>query len=71
MSGRTLTQRFDTTFRHCVVYTPPHREAICMEPYTCVPDPFRLEADGVKTGLKWLESGQSHESTLEIQLVAN
>ena len=36
-SGRTLTQTFDTSFTQCVVYTPPHREAICIEPYTCVP----------------------------------
>ncbi|MEO2010163.1 MAG: aldose 1-epimerase [Pirellulaceae bacterium] len=30
--------RFDADFSQCVVYTPPHREAICIEPYTCVPN---------------------------------
>jgi aldose 1-epimerase len=30
--------QFDDNFPHCVLYTPPHREAICIEPYTCVPN---------------------------------
>lgn len=65
----TLLQIFDETLPHCVVYTPPHREAICMEPYTCVPDAFRLEADGVKTGLRRLKPGHSYQTTIEIRLV--
>ena len=51
-TGRTLTQSFDSAFTQCVVYTPPHREAICMEPYTCVPDAIRLAAEGHETGLQ-------------------
>ena len=61
VSGRTMTQTFDNSFSQCVVYTPPHREAICMEPYTCVPDAIRLAAEGDKTGLQILQPGESTE----------
>lgn len=67
-SGRTLTQAFDTAFTQCVVYTPGHREAICMEPYTCVPDAIRLSAEGHETGLQLLEPGESFETTIRIEV---
>jgi len=41
-SGRVLEVVFDDSFSECVVYNPPHREAICIEPYTSVPDAFEL-----------------------------
>jgi aldose 1-epimerase len=65
-SGRTLTQVFDPIFTQCIVYTPPHREAICLEPYTCVPDAFRLEAEGHTTGLQLLAPGQAKETRISI-----
>ena len=67
-AGRTLLQRFDTTFQHCVIYTPPHREAICIEPYTMVPDAFRLAAEGITTGLRVLDPGQEFGTQIEIRL---
>lgn len=67
-SGRTVTQRFDNQFTQCIVYTPPHREAICLEPYTCVPDPFRLSAEGRETGLRILEPGESFQTTIPIRV---
>ena len=63
-NGRTLTQTFDASFTQCVVYTPPHREAICLEPYTCVPDAIRLAAEGHKTGLQILQPGESRQTTI-------
>ena len=51
-SRRVVTQSFDSSFTQCVVYTPGHREAICMEPYTCVPDAIRLAGQGHETGLQ-------------------
>ena len=65
-SGRAITQTFDDSFRHCVVYTPPHREAICMEPYTALPDPFRMEAAGVETGLRLLAPGATYRTEIVI-----
>jgi aldose 1-epimerase len=65
-SGRTLRQTFDRTFRECVVYNPPHRQAICIEPYSCICDPFRLEAEGVEAGLRILAPGDSFTAQVEI-----
>jgi aldose 1-epimerase len=65
VSGRRLVQTFTHDFTQCVVYTPKHREAICLEPYTCVPDPFRLTAEGHETGLKILQSGERFVTTIE------
>src|SRR4051812_8988763 len=50
-SNCTVRQQFDRTFRECVVYTPPHREAICIEPLTCVPNCFELDRRGIDSGL--------------------
>ncbi len=67
-NGRALTQSFDANFTQCVVYTPPHREAICLEPYTCVPDAIRLSAQGHKTGLQILKPNDSRQSTITIAI---
>ncbi len=45
-------------FRELVVFTPPHRQAFCLEPYTCVTDAINLHGQGVDTGLKILPPGQ-------------
>ncbi len=65
---RTFTQTFDTSFTQCVVYTPPHREAICLEPYTCVPDAIRLAAAGQQTGLQILQPGESRQTNIALQV---
>jgi len=64
-SGRKLVQTFTHDFTQCVVYTPVHREAICLEPYTCVPDPFRLAEEGHETGLRILPPGERFITTIE------
>lgn len=66
-SQARIEVRFDDAFRECVVYTPPHREAICIEPYTCVPDAFRLKERGISAGLRVLPAGQSFEARMEIR----
>jgi aldose 1-epimerase len=67
-SQRTLTQSFDASFTQCVVYTPGHREAICMEPYTCVPDAIRLAAEGHETGLQILQPGEGRKTTIRLRV---
>jgi len=57
-SGRQLIVQFDQAFRECVVYTPPHRQAVCIEPYTCVPNAPELQARGVDAGLRILQPGE-------------
>jgi aldose 1-epimerase len=65
---RRVTQTFGAAFTQCIVYTPGHREAICMEPYTCVPDAIRLTAEGHTTGLKILQPGEKFNTTITIEV---
>lgn len=69
-SGLTLQLAFDRTFRECVVYTPPHREAICIEPYTCVPNAADLRARGVDSGLRVLAPGESFEARVDMRVLS-
>ena len=68
-SGRTLELIFDAAFRECVIYNPPHREAVCIEPYTCVPDTYELKATGVDAGLRTLNSGEQFRARIEIRVM--
>ena len=65
-SGCAVTQRFDRAFRECVVYTPPHRQAICIEPYSCVPGAFALAERGIDAGLQIIPPGGSLAARVEI-----
>ena len=67
-AGRRLLLEFDELFRHCVVFTPPHREAICFEPYTTVPDAFSLAERGIETGLRVLKPGESLQANIDLKL---
>ncbi len=58
-SKRRLSIRFDQTFRECVVYNPPHREAVCIEPLTCVPNAAELQAREIDSGLRILAPGEA------------
>jgi aldose 1-epimerase len=66
--GRLLELVFDAAFRECVVYNPSHREAVCIEPYTCVPDAYELQATGLDAGLRHLSPGQSFRTRFEIRV---
>jgi aldose 1-epimerase len=65
-----LTITFSRRFRECVVYTPGHREAVCIEPYTCVPDAARLAEQGVDAGLMVLAPGESVELQVAMEFRA-
>jgi aldose 1-epimerase len=67
-SGRRVTQEFDDEFTACVVFNPPHREAVCMEPYTGLPDPFALLEKGVEPHLRVLGPGESFRTRIEIRV---
>lgn len=67
-AGRQLTIAWDQTFRECVVFTPPHREAICIEPYTCVPNAAELAARGIDAGLRVLSPGESFRCAVQLRV---
>lgn len=46
-------------FREMVVFTPPTRQSICLEPYTCATDAINLHAQGIDAGLIVLEPGEA------------
>lgn len=54
-SGAAIVMRFDPVFTACVIYTPPHREALCIEPWTVVPGGPPFSAD---LGWRILEAGE-------------
>jgi aldose 1-epimerase len=67
-SRRQLDVEFDRSFRECVVYNPPHRQAVCIEPYTCVPNAVELKEQGIDSGLRVLAPGQSVPMQITIKL---
>lgn len=67
-SNTQLSMRFDQSFRELVVYTPPHRGAVCVEPYTCVPGTVGLDVPGVDFGLRVLQPGESFTSRVDLEI---
>jgi aldose 1-epimerase len=59
--------RFDRSFRELVIYTPPNRGAVCLEPYTCVTDAVNLQPRGIDAGLRVLEPGESAKGTMVLE----
>ena len=67
-SGLRVTQSFDENFPHCVVYTPPHREAICIEPYSMVSAAYDLPTGQERCGLRLLPPGKEAVFHVTIQI---
>lgn len=66
---RRLELEFDPAFPVCVVYNPPHREAVCVEPYTCVPGlPVPADASQVGHGLQIMQPGEQRTLRFAIRL---
>jgi aldose 1-epimerase len=57
-------------FREVVVYAPPDRAVVSLEPYTCAPDAFNLSARGIAAGMIELAPGARFEASFEIRLSA-
>ncbi|WP_437206241.1 aldose 1-epimerase [Planctomicrobium sp. SH664] len=68
-AGIELTQVCDgQLFRDAVVFTPPGRNAVCLEPYTCITDAINLQARDVNAGLNVLAPGQTVQTWIAIQV---
>lgn len=65
-SGLVVEQTFPPAYRNAVVWTPPHRGAVAVEPWTTVPNAFELSARGIDTGLIELPPGGRWESRITI-----
>ena len=65
-TGHGMVMESDAQFRELVVYTPPGRDAICFEPYTCPTDAINLEARGISAGVIVLAPGETFSATVRI-----
>ena len=66
-AGTGMVIESDTQFRELVVYTPPGRDTICFEPYTCPTDAINLEAKGIPAGVIGLAPDQTFAATVGIK----
>ncbi|MDW8196329.1 MAG: hypothetical protein RMJ56_01860, partial [Gemmataceae bacterium] len=55
----------DSSFRELVLFTPPHRQALAIEPYTCAADAANLAARGVDCGWRVLDRDAVWHSVVE------
>jgi aldose 1-epimerase len=71
-NGSHLRVFASPAFREMVAFTPPHRQAICLEPYTCTTDAINLAAQGLDAGWQVLaptkESGATWSAVMEFWL---
>ena len=56
-AGLQITLTSPPIFREIVVFTPPNRAAVCIEPYTCPTDAINLQAGGIDCGWRTLAPG--------------
>jgi aldose 1-epimerase len=68
--GATVEVLADPAFRDLVVFTPSHREAVALEPYTCVTDAVNLQQRGVDAGWLVLPPQQTWAGVVELRLVS-
>ncbi len=59
--------RADPQFRDLVVYAPPDKPVVALEPYTCAPDAFNLNSRGIDAGMLTLAPGAVFEAGFEIR----
>jgi aldose 1-epimerase len=53
------------SFREQVLFTPPHRQAVALEPYTCATDAINLQQRGLDAGLIVLDPGKTWKGVIE------
>lgn len=70
-SGLRLSIGADGAFAHWVIYSPRTLGAVAIEPYTCAPDAFNLEARGIPAGTLELAAGQRWQGRIWVALRPN
>ena len=55
----------DRSFTQLVLFTPPHRTAVAIEPYTCATDAPNLDARGIASGWRILPVGETFTAAVE------
>jgi aldose 1-epimerase len=65
-AGIQVTQTCPPIFREIVAFTPPNRDAVCLEPYTCPTDAINLQAQGLDVGWRTLAPGSEFHTWIDI-----
>jgi len=60
----------DHTFRELLLFTPPHRRALAIEPYTCTTDALNFAPQGIDAGLRVLEPGKEFAAVVRYTVEA-
>jgi len=69
-SGR-LRVLADPAFRELVLFTPAHRQAVAIEPYSCSADASNLQARGIDSGWLTLTPGATWDAAVEYRWEVN
>lgn len=67
--GRAMEMWCSPSFREIVVFTPPHRRAFSVEPYTCTTDAMNLQARGLDAGWQVLAPLGEWRGVVEFRIV--
>lgn len=65
-AGYQIAQSFSPEFTQMIIFTPPGRDAVCLEPYTCLTDAVNLTE--IDTGWQVLAPGESQTLNVTIAL---
>ena len=63
-SPESVTVTADAAFRELLLFTPGHRRAVAVEPYTCATDAVNISARGIDAGLRVLAAGAEFAATV-------
>jgi aldose 1-epimerase len=65
---KSLTLSVSADFPWMVAFTPPHREAVCFEPYTCPTDAINATASSeLSAGWRQLRPGEAWKGSIELR----
>jgi len=68
-AGIQLSQACDgQVFRDVVIFTPPNRDTVCLEPYSCVTNAINLQSRDLETGLQVLQPGETIQTWIALQV---
>jgi aldose 1-epimerase len=65
LSPGRLRVRADASFRELVLFTPAHRQAVAIEPYTCSADASNLAARGIDSGWRTVPPAEKWQGRVE------
>jgi aldose 1-epimerase len=60
----TLEVQAQKEFGHLVLFTPPHRQSLAIEPYTCSADAPNLHSLGIESGWRVLPPGETWQGVV-------